>query len=445
MNNGTARTLAAPLAVATVLRLTVWVAALERTGTRVLTAGDTASYLEPGRNLLLHGRFWTAGLPEIGRTPGYPLFLALVSGLGPAVASLAQVAVSVLCVVLVWRLVRAMGASERTAQGAAWLLAIESASTVYAARLLSETLFCAVLLLALEQMAGFVRTRELRRVAWSGVWLAAAIFVRPVAYYLPAVWAVGLVVICWSDRRIRWKAPALFLLATVPWMAAWQVRNRVETGYTGFSSVAVRNLYFYSAAEVEARVEGVSFSQMQRSFGYPDEAAYRASHPEQTEWSEAAKLAFMQQEAGRTLRAHWPEALRTQLAGSVVVIFTPCAAELLEMLGEDSGAAPARVVHSGPLRAAWQVARENPGNAVVMAAFEVWLLALYLLAVRELRRKRLQVPLVALLLGTAFYFVAVSGGVQAVGRFRVPLMPMICVLAATGLVREPSGESGPRY
>jgi hypothetical protein len=69
--------LAAPVALATALRLALLALALARTGTGVIASGDTESYLEPGRNLLLHGRFVTGALPEIDRTPGYPLFLAL--------------------------------------------------------------------------------------------------------------------------------------------------------------------------------------------------------------------------------------------------------------------------------------------------------------------------------------------------------------------------------
>ena len=59
------RRLAWPVIAATALRLALLAAALVRSGTGVIASGDTASYLEPGRNLLLHGRFWTAGAPEI--------------------------------------------------------------------------------------------------------------------------------------------------------------------------------------------------------------------------------------------------------------------------------------------------------------------------------------------------------------------------------------------
>src|ERR1035438_1180109 len=71
--------LAGPVIAAAVVRLALMTIALFRVGTSALLSCDTSSYLEPGRNLLLHGRFITYGFPDLFRTPGYPLFLAITS------------------------------------------------------------------------------------------------------------------------------------------------------------------------------------------------------------------------------------------------------------------------------------------------------------------------------------------------------------------------------
>lgn len=425
---------AAPLLAAAVVRCTVWAVALGRTGVRVLASGDTASYLEPGGNLLWHGVFQTAGLPEIGRTPGYPVFLSLLSTAGLPLAALAQCGVSVVNVWLTARLARVCGASGREARWAAWLMAFEPLTAIYAPRLLAETLFCTFLLLSLEGMASYCARHDLRRLALSGLALTAATFVRPASYFLPILWSLALLGLFWREGgRRRWQAAAVLLATTVPFLAAWQARNSAESGFSGFSSIGVRNSYFYNAAEVAAHAEGKSFAQMQRTFGYPDEAAYAAAHPEQGGWSEARKLRFMQAEAGRILRGHWGEALREQLAGSAVVALTPAAAEVLEMAGLETEARPERVLDKGAVRSAWQMARAAPVHAATMALFEFWLLGLYLLAARGACSGRLTKTALGLLLGTSLYFLAISGGVQAVGRFRMPVMPIICVLAGVGL------------
>jgi Dolichyl-phosphate-mannose-protein mannosyltransferase len=428
--------LARPVIAAFVIRLALLGVAMARTGTAVIASGDTASYLIPGRNLLFHGRFFTAGLPEIDRTPGYALFLALASLPGAAFAAFVQVIVSAVSVILVARLARAVTGDGRIALAAAWIFAFEPASIIYSPRLLPETLFVALLLLSLERVAVFLHDRRLRALAAAGLWLTAAIFVRPAGYYLPFALAFGLFVALARVRGVRWKAPAVFLIAVLPWLAAWQVRNRVETGFGGFSSIVARNLYFYQAAEVEARAEHKSFGEVQAEFGYPNEQSYRARHPEQTAWSQSRRTAFMASSAARILSAHPGIAVRMYAEGAAVVAFTPCAAELLRLADAWPRDWPARVVDRGPIRSAWWLLRRHPGAAAVLAALELVLLVLYLLAMRGAARMGAMNAQLWLLAGVALYFIAVSGGAQAVGRYRLPAMPEVCVLAAAGWLRK---------
>jgi hypothetical protein len=423
--------------------LALLVAALARTGTSVITSGDTASYLEPGRNLLFYGRFYTGMFPEIDRTPGYPLFLAIVSLPGAAIAALAQVILSVFTVVLVWRLARAVFAEDRIALAAAWFVAFEPVSIIYSVRLLPETLFLVLLLLSLERLAIFLSGRRLRILAVAGLWLAAATFVRPVSYYLPAALALGLFAVLARVPGLRWKAPAVLLLSVLPWLAAWQARNLLETGFGGFSSIVARNLYFYQAAEVAARIEHRSFIEEQSAFGYPDEQAYLARHPEQSGWNQARRVAFMGSEARRVLLAHPGTALKVQLEGSAVVVFTPCAADLLRLLGAYPEDGPKRVVNEGLARSAVRLAQAHPWQAALMAALEVVLLGFYLLAARGALSGCARRDAIGLLLGVALYFVAVSGGAQAVGRYRLPALPAVWIFAAAGLRRD-DAAGGPK-
>lgn len=432
------------LAGAAVVRIALGAAVLLRSGTQGLVAEDTASYLEPGRNLLWHGAFQTAGMPEIGRTPGYPLFLAATSGAGWTLAALAQVAVSVLNVWLVVRLARALGWKEPGVRSAAWLMAMEPLAVVYSVRLLAETLFCAFLLVSFERLVVFLRVRTWSALCGSGLALSLAIFVRPVGYPLPLLWAAALAIWGWRQppvhrphRSLLWlKAPALLLASTAPLLAAWQLRNFAVSGYGGFSSIAIRNTYFYTAAVAQAQAEGRSLAAEQSAFGYPDEVAYLRSHPEQAAWSQAARLRYMRTEGRRILAAHWAGVVRMQLAGAGVVMFSPGAAEALEMLRLGAGPAPARVLQEGALRAAWRILRSDPARAAGMTLLELWLLALYGLALRGAWRCGCRRSVLALLIGTAFCFFVLSGGIQAVSRFRMPVMPLVCVLAGAGLLEQ---------
>jgi len=434
------RSLAVPVMAAAAIRLGLLAAALGRGGLVALIQPDTASSLRPGRNLLLHGQFFSGGVPELERTPGYALFLALLRGAGPLAAILAQVLLSAASVLLVWRIARAVFTDERTALVAAWLFAFEPLSVLYSVLLLSETLFLTLFLLSLERLAEFLQSHRLRTLAAAGLWLAAATFVRPVTYYLPLALAAGLLAVLARVHGLRpglyWKAPAVLLLSTVPWLAAWQMRNYVETGFAGFSSIQAQDLYYFSAGEVTARLEHRTLDQVDNDLGYGNEGAFLARHPEAAAWNQQQRLAFMRSEALRVLRANPGLFARTHAKGMMRAALNPGAAVLVSLLGTPmDNATFVREHQEGALRAAFGAAKQFPGHTAVLAALELVLLVLYALALRTVLCRRVPGVDLCLLLGLALYFIAVSGGAIGAARLRLPIMPAVCILAAAGILR----------
>jgi Dolichyl-phosphate-mannose-protein mannosyltransferase len=429
------RKLAGPVIAAGLVRLGLLAMTLARGGSAALYRADTLSYSEPGRNLLLHGRFVEAGVPDIARTPGYALFLALASLAGPIAVALAQVIISLFSVALVWRLARSAFPQDRIAIIAAWIFAFEPLSILYSILLLSETLFLALFLFSLIRLVEFLGSRRLRALAAAGLWLAAATFVRPVTYYLPIALAAGLMLVLVRVPGMRWKAPAVLLLSVLPWLAAWQMRNRGETGFAGFSSIQTQNLYFFSAAEVTSRVEHRTLPEVQHELGYNDEQLFLERHPQAAGWNQAQRLEFMGTEAKLVLRAHPWLFLLTHLAGSVRTSLNPGGAILLDLVDAPvDDETFTREREQGPLRAALWMAGHHPWQMATMAALGSLLLALYVLAVLGVVRNAASSVSQWLLLGVSLYFFAVSGGPVAAARLRLPIMPILCVLAASGVV-----------
>ena len=68
-----------------------------------------------------------------------------------------------------------------------------------------------------------------------------------------------------------------------------------------------------------------------------------------------------------------------------------------------------------------------------MALLEGFLLFLYVSAIRGCLNPNSFLPALLAIAGVALYFVLISGGAQAVGRYRLPVMPELCILAAGGL------------
>ena len=444
--------LAGPVIAAAVVRLTLLAVTLARTGTVALSLSDTTSYLEPGRNLLLHGRFVADGVPDLLRTPGYSLFLAITSLAGLPAAAVVNVILSAFSVILVWRLGRTAFGDERIALGAAWIFAFEPLSVANSVVLLSDTLFLALFLLSLERLATFLRGHRLPVLAATGLWLAAATFVRPVTYYLPVVLAVGLFLVLAHVTCLRWKAPAVLLISVLPWLAAWQMRNWVETRYGGFSSAEEINLYFLAAVNVTSQVEHRDFYDVRKELGYVDFAnnsgqsylypPYLAVHPEQAGWSQGQRLAFMHSEAVRVIRAHYGVYLRSCIKSLLQPVFYLGAGFSFDrpLYPEDpshaTGFAGAGPAHWGAL-----LAKANPWVVAQKVAFTVVLLGLYLFAARGVFRGGLHKACLWLLLGTSLYFLVVTGAMGGPGggaRYRLPVMPAVCILAAAGFRRTKS-------
>jgi hypothetical protein len=440
--------LAGPVIAAAVVRLALLAVSIVRTGSSVFSGADTASYLMPGRNLLLHGSFVADGVPDLLRTPGYSLFLAITSLTGLTTAAAVNIILSVFSVLLVWKLGRTVFQDDRIALGAAWIFAFEPISIVNSFVLMSDTLFLALLLLSLERLAMFLRCRRLPVLAAAGLWLAAAALARPVAYYLAVPLALGLFLLLVRVPDLRWKAPAVLLISVLPWLAAWQIRNRVETGYREFSSISDLNLYFFCAADVTARLEHKNWLDVRNELGYTvftDHAgqsylypAYLATHPEQTGWSQTQRLTFMHTEAVHIIRAHLGTYLHLCFESLLKAVFNPGAGFFDHLLDPQDQAAANGLIDKGPVRWGITLALTHPWAALEKVAFEVVLLGFYLFALRGVFRAGMYNPCIWLLLGTSVYFLAVTaaaGGAGADARFRLPIMPVVCILAAAGIWR----------
>lgn len=423
------------VAVALLLRMAVaggaWLAERDL---RTWSVPDTPSYVAPARSLVERGAFTTAGRPEIKRTPGYPLLLAPGIGLGPwPLTTLAlQLALAGATTCAVAAIARTWTGSTRSGWLAAALYACEPLSITYTSLLMPETLFTCLTTSAL------LAAMSIDRIGWRGALacgalLGAAALVRPIGMYLWAVFALMLAV---QRPRVRPVAILLLCAAALAPQAAWRVRNAIQADYYGLSTIGDINAYFYSAAATLAAQEGRSYYEVQRELGYQDDGVYLARHPEQRAWSDAQRARFYRQEAQR-IATHAPATYaRLHVSGMLRMLLDPGAVDLLRLLGAypTSGGLLGRAVDRGLAATALELCRERPLVAAASAVLGIWLAVYYALAVMGLWRQRRRAPFPWLLVATLAYFALVSGGPQALARFRAPMMPLVCALAGGALL-----------
>ena len=409
----------------------------------VFHAQDTATYVEPARQLIAHGRFSTSdGTPDIIRTPGYPLLLLpglLLDRLEPVTVTF-QILISCFTVYLVYRTAYLLFESETVALLAAALYAIEPLSIIFTSLLVTETLFAAIVMVSVYYLVRYLKRRSLWDLLASGIALAASVYVRPIGYFLPvilAAWLAAWAIITGQENKRRFMIHiSAFVIVSLGLTSLWQVRNKIETGYSGFSSIATIYLYFYSAASVLAAEQHVPWVEMQNRLGYQNEGIYFQQHPDQRAWPIAQRLHYINREANHVLLSRPFTYARIHSAGVFRSVFDPGSTDFLKFFHfyPKAGGLLAVLVDQGVVKTMGALFVTRPLvfwiNAVLLP-----LLALNLLcACAVLFSKRLmRDPCVLTSLLIVTYYIVISGGPAALGRFRHPVMPILSVLAGYGL------------
>jgi 4-amino-4-deoxy-L-arabinose transferase-like glycosyltransferase len=402
---------------------------------------DSPSYIRAAEALVRMKSFGPPGHPEVIRTPGYPLLLTLGVWLGPldAVTTILQSALGCLTAWLVYRIgLLVLGRADWALAGAL-VYACEPLSALYCSKLLSETLFTAAITAAMLLALRYVARQSAIDLCASAVVVAISAFVRPIAYFLPLA-IVGLYV-AWlwnsseSKKLLLLKSLGFLLLAFGP-LALWQARNYAVAGYPRFSAISDINLYFYQAAGTLALERGAPIGEVQRELGYGSEEVYLRSHPEQRSWSQAERLQFQHDEAVRILREHPGAMLRMHLAGILDMLIDPGTNAYLDFfrLRDDERQAPPRQADASIVARLRRAFRDKPLAATIHVLLYGALFGIYAAAILGALVSRVWNNRLALFaLAIAGYLLALSGGPAAYHRLRLPLEPVICLLAGCGL------------
>ncbi len=117
------------------------------------------------------------------------------------------------------------------------------------------------------------------------------------------------------------------------------------------------------------------------------------------------------------------------------MMFDPGATEVVKTvrLYPESGGLLSRAVDQGVLRAVLWLIRQYPFAAGALVLLGAQLILYYVLGMLGLRRLPFEVSV--LFVWISLYFVLVSGIPAATARFRMPVMPLLCISAGHAIAR----------
>lgn len=444
--------------------------------------------------------------PEIFRTPGYPALLAGAawvaeeahgrrqrpvwqdseSPMPPAALKTIlsfQVLLDLHLVLLTFFLGRSL-AGHSAGLLAALLQAISPLAAAASCRILSDSIFAFMLIAAVMLLVRHFRTGGWWSLLSASLVMGVSCYVRPVGFAFSAVMA--LVIVC--SRRgtgilsvsppagqagrgavsalpeteeatgetpvgLMGGTPMLrprrllrtlaFVAVIASCVAPWVARNVIVADYWGFSSFATDSMYWYSAAEIEARQQGVPVEQVREQF---DEAESRAPFAADVVTRPAMGTAPCDRTPGGLARYRWAKAREIifahpwQYAGihlkGDVAFWLPGATEALEVMGYTSGGkGTLDVLHRKGLVTAARHYFGGDTTAMVLAGVMagIWLvryLGVILCGLWRLRLRKMTSAgwLCVLLVVTA----CLLPGPANHPRFRVPVEPILSVAAAIG-------------
>jgi hypothetical protein len=270
-----------------------------------LVVPDSGTYFDPAMNLLEHGAFLRHQMPEVSRTPGYPVFLSaimLLTGKSLDDEDLGTVLV-VQTIILSWSVVFLYWLARRIlppvmALIGALLAAFSPWGAVRAGYPLTEGLFLLNLVLLFFVMYLVVEhTTKLSAVllggAFVGLLTSAAVFVRPIWPLVPLV-AIALFLLCGDKRQRTWILVAVMLVCAATPLYLWKARNLREAQFDGLSIGLGINAYQYFPSSVKAHVKGAEGDRW---------AMLEAARKEERRWSQGLSLQETNDERWRRANA----------------------------------------------------------------------------------------------------------------------------------------------
>ena len=174
--------------------------------------------------------------PQIFRTPGYPVFLALFKLLGlnnPHWIIFTQELIYGLSIFILYRYGRPLF-SETVVRVSVIFMLADPGGIAYTKLILSEVLFMPFLIGGILAIGLYLKNFNWRYLSFAGAIMGIAALIRPVIFYFPLVAAVTLIVFAWKNKQ-RWLHISLMLLSFTVVISPWVIRNYQIFGQYMFS------------------------------------------------------------------------------------------------------------------------------------------------------------------------------------------------------------------
>ena len=412
---------------------------------------DSPAYVDLARNLSAYANpadpLWGSA---VNRTPGYPLLIAAAFALvGEDVANVIgiQILLFLGSIYLTYRIGKRLSGPMCGAI-AACVLALSLESNVFAIYLMNETLFTTALLASTWVWLSAIKQPHKGWAFLSGLGLGAATLIRPAGMYLPILLAPPFLI---GSQKFSRKCAqlALFAAGVAFPVGSWMAHHYSLTGTAFVTTVQSKDMLYFRAAGAMAEEQNVHrwvaatvlAEQLWEPYGIRVSAAERQQLTRAIKHSNHAWLnRFFDQQVSsqgsaaigsyllssaekrlaiKTLWQHPVGTFKTAANGLIRLFGGTATYRTLRLAGYDTKAEDHLWLRTGYIA----VALGLLGFCYLGATAGLFSL---------LRHRRYEVCYTLLVF--IAYFTAVALGPTATTRYRIPMMPFVAILTATGIL-----------
>jgi len=429
-----------------ILKLLVWATVLN-TNPSSFFWDDASRFHASAVGLLRLGRFVediaTPNLPQYAIPPGYPLLLAgiyAIIGEHPEAGVILNIIFSLATITLIYW-IGAVLYGKNAAVLASLFLALDFSSFSYSLRLFSETFFTLFLTLVLYSSIRFFGTNGNKKWAFLvGVFLTCAVFARSIGYYL--VIPICLVFLGWALAR-HWNISKILTslsLLVIPFLlfaGAWKIHNYYSLRSWQFSGISGFNMFYYRAAAIVALQDDISLNEARQKLDDQVDV-YESSHPETQTWTKGQYSDYWMSQGMKIVLENPRLLIKTEINGMIPMLAGGGDGPVLRMLNYPINTISDSETFTALTNLDFELVMERFSSKLSFITFlysEFYLLAIYFGAMLWLSSViyKKQLTIVSILITTIIiYFLAISAGPESGSRFRVPIMPFLVLLAASG-------------
>jgi 4-amino-4-deoxy-L-arabinose transferase-like glycosyltransferase len=389
------------------------------TGGDAIMVPDTPGYILPAKNFLVNAFFSRDGInAEFIRTPGYPLFLALIYMLGgnDTTVIIAQIILMVIKIYLYYRILIMLCTPKKLSLLGSLLLICYIPSYVYSFAIMTEPLFGFFLMLSLY----FLILYKNKNNSWFffafSLSLNYALFIRPILMYFNMLVCLALL-IAFIFKKIQFKCFTIFTLCFAVLFGGWSYRNYLHSGVFIFSTLPKIMLPEHEAPIVTAGSKYMINHDVQ---GYIEgatdyhEKLFLQEYPEVNEGNlNEAQIAILKGKYGsQFIRNNFSEYMKVNIVGFLKMMLKPG-------------------FGSGPLLSKFQqpiMQHIIKGLRLLGLACIVIIYLLYLAGLVTVLKKHNSLQIgIFLLCG----YLAIPGAIYATERYRDPFFPLLLLSAVS--------------